>query len=397
VSLDDASISQGITKGIAKELTRIGFAKVTASFAMMGFTATCWGAIVPWLAGEISIPLSTMGVLYGVFLFHTLVGTLTVQALSKQHDLHWFIRLGISLTLIGFLGIFLSPTPIFVAIFAAIGGFGYGGTGISFLLLITRCANASHFRMNVVSAATGIGALLGPLSISILGQDRIPVIVITSVVGALMTAWNFPDAKWRFTKREEGAKRSHKPLPLILVIIGVVFYSGLENSIGAWIPTVAVNTGLELEQGTLFSSVFYLLFTAGRFLGVWLSTRVSAESIVLAMVVLTAVPLALAWGSKSFPLVALIIAGLFLGPIFPNTSSWVAKRTPDFPAGTTLLMLAVMGGGFLFPPLIGYSIEGASPNQFAAMLLPLLAISIFFFLIGGRLWRKSLIESASVS
>jgi fucose permease len=319
-----------------------------------------------------------MGVLYGLYLFHTLVGTLTVQALSKRHDLHWFIRLGITLTLIGFVGIFLSPNPVILAFFAAIGGFGYGGTGIAFLLLITRCANASHFRMNVVSAATGIGALLGPLSISILGQELIPAIVITSVIGALVTAWRFPDAKWRFTKREVGARRNHKPIPLIIVILGVVFYSGLENSIGAWIPTVAVNTGLKLEEGTLFSSIFYLLFTLGRFLGVWLSTKVSAESSVVA------------WGSESFPLVALIIAGLFLGPIFPNTSSWVAKRTPDFPGGTTLLMLAVMGGGFLFPPVIGYAIEGASPNQFATMLLPLLVISIGFFLLGGRLWRKSL-------
>lgn len=373
-----------------KELTKVGFSKVTASFAMMGFTSTCWGAIVPWLSKEMEIPLSTMGLLYGVFLFHTLVGTLTVQAMSKAHDLHWFIRNGILLTLVGFAGIFLSPTPIVMALFAAMGGFGYGGTGIAFLLLITRCANASHFRMNVVSAATGIGALLGPLSISILGQARIPWIVTSSVLGALVTAWRFPDAQWRFAKKEAGSKRSHKPIPLILVIIGVVFYSGLENSIGAWIPTVAVNTGLTLEQGTLFSSIFYLLFTLGRFLGVWLSTRVSAESIALSMITLTALPLTLAWGSDAFPLVALIIAGLFLGPIFPNTSSWVAKRTPDFPGGTTLLMLAVMGGGFIFPPILGYSIEGATPNQFAALILPLLIVSIFFFLIGGRAWRKAL-------
>lgn len=379
----------------AKDLTRNGFAKATTAFAMMGFTSTCWGAIVPWLAKEISIPLSTMGVLYGLYLFHTLVGTLTVQALSKRHDLHLFIRIGIVLTLIGFIGIFVSQNPVTIAIFAALGGFGYGGTGIAFLLLVTRCANASHFRMNVLSAATGIGALLGPLSISIFGQDRIPLIVIISVIGALLTSWKFADAKWRFTKREAGAKRSHKPIPLILVILGVIFYSGLENSIGAWIPTVAVNTGLSLEQGTLFSSVFYLLFTAGRFLGVWLSTRVSAESIALTMITLTALPLTLAWGSDSFPLVALIIAGLFLGPIFPNTSSWVAKRTPDFPGGTTLMMLAVMGGGFLFPPILGYSIEGATPNEFATMLLPLLAVSIFFFLVGGRRWRTRSTSSST--
>jgi fucose permease len=101
------------------------------------------------------------------------------------------------------------------------------------------------------------------------------------------------------------------------------------------------------------------------------------------------VPLALSWGSDSFPLVALIVAGLFLGPIFPNSSSWVARKTPEFPGGTTLMMLAVMGGGFMFPPILGYSIEGASAKDFIAMILPLLAVSIIFFLFGGRLWRKA--------
>jgi len=372
-----------------KDLSKVGFAKVTISFTLMGFTSTCWGAIVPWLAKEIDVPISTMGVIFGIYLFHTLLGTLTVQAFGKSRDLRWFIRYGLLLSLIGFSGIFFSPTPLVMAVFAAIGGFGKGGIGIAFLFLVTRAANASHFRMNVVSAATGVGALLGPLTIAILGSDRIPWIVMGSVIAAVITAWVYPDAAWRFAKREKGSKSSHKPIPLLLVILGVFFYSGVENSIGTWIPTVAVNSGLTLEQGTLFSSVFYLLFTAGRFLGVWLSTRASAEAIALSAVTLTAVPLAISWGSHAFPLVALIVAGLFLGPIFPNSSSWVARKTPEFPGGTTLMMLAVMGGGFMFPPILGYSIEGASAKDFIAMILPLLAVSIIFFLFGGRLWRKA--------
>ncbi|CAB4564603.1 MAG: hypothetical protein F2554_02015 [Actinobacteria bacterium] len=43
----------------------------------------------------------------------------------------------------------------------------------------------------------------------------------------------------------------------------------------------------------------------------------------------------------------------------------------------------------MFPPILGYSIEGASAKDFIAMILPLLAVSIIFFLFGGRLWRKA--------
>jgi hypothetical protein len=48
-----------------------------------------------------------------------------------------------------------------------------------------------------------------------------------------------------------------------------------------------------------------------------------------------------------------------------------------------------MGGGFLFPPAIGYFIEGTRPDSFAGLLLPLLIISIAFFFLGGKLWGKS--------
>jgi fucose permease len=232
---------------------------------------------------------------------------------------------------------------------------------------------------------------MGPLMISLLGSANIPWIVLTSVSGAFLTSWIFPDAKWQFLSQPKKSSRAVSKLPLVLVILGVIFYSGLESSLGAWIPTVAVNSGMTLERGTLFSSIFYLLFTAGRFLGVWLSTRVKPETIVFTMIALTAIPLIATSlsGNLNVALTALIVAGFFLGPIFPNTSSWVARRTPDFPGGTTLLLSAVMGGGFLYPPAIGYFIEGTLINAFATLLLPLLFISIAFFLLGGMLWRES--------
>ncbi len=373
----------------ARELTKKGFIQVTTAFVMMGFTSTCWGAIVPYLSDTRDIPISTAGVLYGIFLFHTLLGTISVQLASRKKDLQFFVKGGIALTLIGFTGIFFSSSVVILALFAALGGFGYGATGITFLFLITRSANASHFRMNVVSAATGVGALAGPLSIAILGARNIPAIVITSITTSFITTWFLADAKWRFKPEKTGSFKKSRPWPLLLVIFGVIFYSGLENSIAAWLPTVAVNSGFTLETGTFFSSIFYALFTAGRFLGVWLSTRVEPEKIVVSMIAMALIPLMITWQSDQFPLITLVTAGLFLGPIFPNTSSWVARKTPDFPGGTTLLMLAIMGGGFAFPPAFGYLIEGKETSAFAGMILPLLILSVVFFYLGNRVWKSN--------
>lgn len=40
-----------------------------------------------------------------------------------------------------------------------------------------------------------------------------------------------------------------------------------------------------------------------------------------------------------------------------------------------------MGGGFIFPPAIGFIIEGASINFFALVVTPLLFLSIIFFYV----------------
>ena len=75
-------------------LTRKAFTAATGCFAMMGFTSTCWGAIVPYISEKNNFSISLSGVIYGVFMFHTLVGTVLMQSLSQKIDLIWFARGG---------------------------------------------------------------------------------------------------------------------------------------------------------------------------------------------------------------------------------------------------------------------------------------------------------------
>jgi len=372
-------------------LTRKAFTAATGCFAMMGFTSTCWGAIVPYISEKNNFSISLSGVIYGVFMFHTLVGTVLMQSLSQKIDLIWFARGGIFLTTLGFMGVLLFSSQVAVLLSAAFGGAGYGATGITFLQMITRSSNSTNLRMNIASAVTGLGALAGPFFISILGVVNIPWIILTSLSTAIVATQLIKGVNWRVEKIlnfKSSRIDRRKFTGLIAVLLGIVFYSGLENSIGAWLPTLSKNSGESLEHGALLTSLFYLFFTTGRFAGIWLANHFSAQKIVLNMILLTSLPLVATIFVETTPFLVLPLAGLFLGPIFPNTSSWIAEKTPGFPMATTILMISIMGGGFIFPPAIGFIIEGASINFFALVVTPLLFLSIIFFTVGYFLWKK---------
>lgn len=369
-------------------LTTRGFVCAAIAFAMMGFTSTCWGTMLPWIVSRTGISISKSGLVLACFTLFTLVGTLTVHFFGSRQNLIWFIRRGILVALIGFVGVVTAPNlPVLVSS-ACVAGFGYGGTGVALLQLLNRSSNATHFRMNVASAATGFGALAGPFSIGTVGSAHIPLIVISAIGTSAIATTLLTGAEWRVERFTHSSQTKGNHLRLSMVLLAVVLYSGLENSIGAWLPTIISSSEGSLEAGAKSSAFFYLFFTLGRFMGVFMSKRLQPHSIILLCITATFFPLAFAVFNEGRASLGLAICGLFLGPIFPNASSWIARKTPGFPAATTATMLAIMAGGFVFPPIIGFILEGSGLSGFLLSLSVLLLASVSLFTYSYARWRS---------
>lgn len=370
-----------------RELNRQGFFCASLSFALMGFTSTCWGAMLPWLATNQDLSIAESGLILGGFTLFTLIGTTAAQVFGLKKDLIWFIRRGILISLIGFLGVVYLDSTNWIVISACLAGFGYGATGISLLQLLTRSSNASHVRMNIASAGTGLGALAGPFTISVLGAARIPLIITCAIGLSTLAAQLLPGANWRVERISQGKIKAKNKTNLILVLIGVIFYSGVENSIGSWLPTLIKANSGSLESGAMGSALFYLFFFFGRFLGIGISKVFSAERIVIFSILSTSIPFSFVIFTPDYSTIALAISGLFLGPIFPNASIWIANKTPGFPLATTAMMLATMSGGLIFPPAIGFILQRFGVDTLIYSLTPVLAISVACFLYTYFKWR----------
>lgn len=371
----------------SRELTQRGFICAAIAFAMMGFTSTCWGPMLPWIAERSELSISRSGLVLAGFTLHTLGGTLIVQIFGPRRDLIWFIQHGIIIALIGFIGVVTLRDPLLLTLSGCFAGLGYGATGISLLQLFTRSSNASHVRMNLASAATGFGALIGPFSIGTAGASKIPLIVISAISTSFIATRFLTGAKWRVEKFNHSSQTPENRIRLAIILLAVIFYSGLENSIGAWLPTIIRTSNGTLEAGALTSAFFYLFFSLGRFFGVFLSRYAEPHSIIAMCILATLAPFSFAILSQNHTSLGLAICGFFLGPIFPNSSSWIARKTPGFPLATTVLMLSIMLGGFIFPPILGFILESNGTTGYLYSLAVLLVLSTSTFSYSYIKWR----------
>jgi fucose permease len=373
---------------VNRDLTKRGFACAAIAFAMMGFTSTSWGPMLPWIAERSQLSISNSGLILAGFTLNTLIGTVVVQIFGPKKDLIWFIRRGITIAFIGFIGVVTFYSSPLVFLSGCFAGLGYGATGIALLQLFTRSSNASHLRMNLASAATGAGALAGPFTIAMVGTNYIPLIIIFSIGSSFTATLFMTGAAWKVEKYSHSSQTKKNKFRLIMILLAITFYSGLENSIGAWLPPIISNVNGTLESGALSSALFYFFFSIGRFVGVFLAKYLEPPNIILICIISTIVPFSLALFFQSNLGLLLGFCGLFLGPIFPNSSSWIASKTPGFPLATTVLMLSIMFGGFLFPPILGFILESTGVVGFMYGLTTLLLLSVTLFVSSYIKWRK---------
>jgi len=380
--------TERLADGSERILTSRGFICAAVAFTMMGFTSTCWGPMLPWIAGRNNLSISASGLILAGFTLHTLIGTVLVQVFGPKKDLIWFIQRGIVIAFIGFIGVVTLNNSILLTLSGCFAGVGYGATGLALLQLFTRSSNASHVRMNLASAATGFGALAGPFTIGTLGSSNIPAIIILAIGISLVATRFLTGAEWRVEKFDHKSQTKQNQFQLVVILLAVVFYSGLENSIAAWLPTIIKAADGTLESGALSAAFFYLFFSSGRFLGVFIARYLEPHTVILVCILATLLPFSFAMFSKDHMILGLAICGLSLGPIFPNSSSWIARKTPGFPLATTVLMLAIMAGGFIFPPILGFILEMAGINGFLIALATLLGLSAASFTYSYKNWRS---------
>jgi fucose permease len=217
--------------------------------------------------------------------------------------------------------------------------------------------------LNLLHACFGIGAILGPIVLSLApAGDFRPAFLVSGafaiVTAPLILAGPAPTAPQPAT--DEPVPRALRRRLAVFVAL-FVLYVGVETGIGGWAPTHLAATGRTVADAARWTAGFWAAFTAGRLLGAGLTVRVRSDRLVIGGLACGAVCL-LAATRPGIAGMAYIAAGLALAPVFPTGVAWLSTALPGVRGGTATVLGGALLGGVTVPPLIGQVVNVAGPD-----------------------------------
>jgi fucose permease len=345
-----------------------------ATFVLIGVSAGSNGVLLVAQMGAYGVDRATIGILF----FTSSAGF----ALAGFHNGALIHRFGFRLALAAGGGAFvlaslyLATRPPFVAFMLVQLVLGYA-TGVFESVLNAYLASLPEARslLNQLHAFFGVGALLGPVLaawIVSFAPWTVVYLVLAAACVPLVVGFgvSYPGRQAIEPAAQESelsGPRSGSLLGAALRERGVLFgalmlavYVGLELGVGNWGFSYLVQArGLSVSLAGYSVSGYWLGLTAGRFLISPVAARIGATTAGMMYACLTGITVTatLAWLAPDAVLavVALVLLGFFLGPVFPTTMAIVPALSEErlWPAAIGVMNAGSTVGGAALPWLAG--------------------------------------------
>ena len=345
------------------------------AFISLGLPDSLLGSAWPTMYSSFGVSIGNAGYISALVTAGTIVSSLFSHRIISKFGTGKVTVVSVTLTAAALLGFSLSPSFVWLLVFAVPLGLGAGAVDSGLNEFVAEHYAAKH--MNWLHCFWGIGAMFGPILISFLlqhgygwssGYLSISVIQFFLVVSLLLTL-----PMWRkFEKKlPPGQIESSPPagfgqgLANLLHTKGAVFamltfflYTSIESSMMLWGASYLVNAKKLLpETAAAWLSLFFLGITAGRAISGFVSMKLSNKALIqfgsvfmLFGLVVLLLPL-----PPVFAMLAFIIIGLGLAPIFPSmlhqTPLFFGKENAQAIMG--MQMAFAYTGSTLIPPLFG--------------------------------------------
>lgn len=304
-------------------------------FAMFAMTTDSVGTVIPEVIREFHLRL-TAG---GAFQYATMSGIgIAALGLGFLAD-----RIGRKMAILLGLCLFGSSSGLFAAghaffLFVAllfVSGVGIGIFKAGALALIGDLSQSTHEHartMNLVEGFFGVGAIVGPAIVSFAvnrGASWKWVYLVAAILCLVLVA---STAMFRFpapAARREDVARPSEALRLAadpaaqFFGAALMMYVGAEAAVYVWAPTyLAGYHGPWTNIASYAVAIFFTLRALGRFLGVWLLSRLRWSSV---LAVCSAAMALLFWlavvGGRPVAIFALPATGLFMSVLYPTINS----------------------------------------------------------------------------
>ena len=265
---------------------------------------------------------------------------------------------------------------------------GTNDVGCNTLLLWTHGKSAGPY-VNGLHFFFGLGAFIAPLVLAGIlsltgGIQWVFWIFALASLPLIVWLWRLPELPPQAEAGDNG-NTSISYIPVILIALAFLMYVGAEIGFGNWIYTYALTLGLGTAITSAYlTSAFWGTFTVGRLLGVWISTRARAATILLVDLIgcLASLGLILLWGDSGLALWAGTIGvGLFMASVFPTMLLLAGERMHVTGAITGWFLVGGGTGGMILPWVIGQAFVGMGPVAMPLLALAAIAVNLLVILI----------------
>ncbi|MFE7277460.1 MFS transporter [Streptomyces sp. NPDC057623] len=358
-------------------------------FMLIGVLQALYGPAIPAFREEFGLSPSAAGLGLSAHFVGGVGGVLLFDRLYGRIGNRRILGASYLLMAVGAAGFALAPNWPAALAMALLAGLGFGGIDYGLNQLFTvGFGHRSTAVLNILHAHFGIGAILGPALIGVVGAAHYPAVFLGFALANLPLLLCLRGVRDRAPQPSETDGESHggqvlaRSLASVLAVFVALYvlHVGIEAGVGGWEPTHLETVGYGAGFAATATSVYWLMMTVGRFLVAPIALRFSAQAIITVSCAGMTVCLLLATVPALAPY-AYAGVGLFIAPIFPTGLPWLHRAAPRARRAGAVVIAASMVGGVVAGPALGKAIEWSGIRT-----VPLLLSGVSALCLAATLW-----------
>ncbi|MBC7796895.1 MAG: MFS transporter [Pyrinomonadaceae bacterium] len=375
---------------------------LNVAFVLLGAITTLLGVILPNLSARLALKDSESGLLFTVQFGAAIVATYFSDRLCKRIGFIPTLLIGFVFLAVAIAGLNRFDWNGVVLCVASL-GFGIGlAIPTTNLLLTNLSGDKTASALNLLNFCYGLGALLCPTFVKIIGGDAgvgLPLncfsvalsVCAVILLGFVLTGESPAVRTFEEANKKAGNFWNYKYFYICLFLF--LFAVGIESGVTSWLPTFAVRLQTS-DYGFLtpMPTVFWSAFMGGRIIAPFCLPHFTKNNFMLICLIVAAVGAFLFVSATDITLVTFGIGllGLGISPIFPTALAQFVKffgRNAN--SGAKWLFLSGSFGGASATWLIGFLSSVFGSLQKGLFVIPIIIVLMIGLQILNKLDAKN--------
>lgn len=354
-----------------------------AAMAGLGLLWAAYGPAIPQLQVQFGVDEAAAGLPLAIQSAGSVLGALSVPVMLRRLGYRGVFATAFVALALGALVIGTLPAWAAIMTGAIVAGLGLGlcDTLVSQSFIVGHGRHGAAM-VNVAHGCFGIGTVLAPALLAVLGAQRWSIMFLVVAALILVALTGLPGiakhSELPSTTNAGGTGRAGRIGIWVIAgfLVLYIAHFGVQSGIGSWEPTRLIDQGSTEFMATLATSGYWLAMVIGRVVAIPFTTRFRPSSIVIfssvgmtvAVLIATLVPGSTVW--------AYLLAGLMIGPIFPTGLTWLLTSGHASGGTFSYVVASALAGSIVIPPLLGALFQSSGTDTLAPTLLIVSLIAV---------------------